>query len=358
MEPTKTDFSNYSIDKIVDIIIRLGLLFLLLSWCFSILKPFIFVLIWGAIIAISVYPAYNRLVKLLRGRKVIPSIVVALVMLSVLVIPGWILTESMIGGIGHIQETYQQGQPIIPPPGESVKNWPSITKPVINLWQLTSDNLQEAVIQHKDQLTQVGKWLIPVIGSFGKGIIQFLISIILTAVMLVFSKPLSTSSLKILNKLAPDKGDHFAKLTVSTVRSVVKGILGVSAIQAAMAGTAFFIAGVPYAGLWTLLCLILSIVQVGSWPVLIPMAIYVFTVTNTFAAILFAIWMLVVMSADNFLKPLLMGRDSSVPTLVVFLGSIGGFITMGFLGLFLGAVILSIGYNLFEAWLNSETQSG
>ena len=193
--------------------------------------------------------------------------------------------------------------------------------------------------------------------GFLSGIIQFLISILLAAVFLVYSEPLTNSSLKVFKRLALSKGDNFAALTIETVRSVVIGILGVAAIQAAMAGVAFYIAGVPFAGLWTILCLMLSVIQLGSWPILIPMTVYVYTTTTPLNATLFAIWMIVVASTDNFLTPILMGRNSSVPMLVLLIGSMGGFITIGFLGLFLGAVILSIGYKLFDAWLNNETMN-
>jgi predicted PurR-regulated permease PerM len=191
--------------------------------------------------------------------------------------------------------------------------------------------------------------------GFATGVIQFLISILLAAVFLVFSESLTNSSLKVFKKLVQTKGENFATLSIETIRSVVVGILGVATIQAAMAGIAFYIAGVPFAGLWTILCLMLSVIQIGSWPVLIPMAIYMYTITTPLNATLFTVWMIVVASTDNVLTPILMGRKSSVPMLVLLMGSMGGFITIGFLGLFLGAVILSIGYKLFDSWLNPET---
>jgi predicted PurR-regulated permease PerM len=177
------------------------------------------------------------------------------------------------------------------------------------------------------------------------------------AVFLVFSESLTVSSLKILNKLAPAKGDYFGEIILGTVHSVVVGILGVAVIQAAMAGVGFVIAGVPFAGIWTLLCLMLSIVQIGAWPVMIPISIYMYSVTSPFYATLFAAWMVLVVFTDNILTPILMGRRSTVPMLVLLMGSMGGFITMGFLGLFVGAVILSMGYMLFDAWLNIETKN-
>lgn len=356
MEGHRTNLNNFELEKIVDILIRLGLLVLLIGLCISFIMPFSLVLIWGAIIAITVHPVYNYLVRLYRGRKILASATVTFAMLSLLVIPTWILTDSMLTGVMQIKDLYHQGQPLIPPPGKEVKDWPAITQPIVSFWQSASDNLQGLLIQHKDQLTEFGKWLLAALSGFGKGVVQFLISILLAAVFLVFSESLTSSSLKVSRKLAATKGEVFAKITIETVRSVVVGILGVAVIQAAMAGAGMFVAGVPYAGLWTLLCLVLSIIQVGSWPVLIPITIYMFSITNPWYASLFALWGIIVVTADNFLTPILMGRGSSVPMLVLLIGSMGGFITMGFLGLFIGAVILSIGYKLFDGWLNSDVE--
>lgn len=355
MEPSETNSSGVNIENTVDTILRLGLLFLLIGLCITFILPFSLVLIWGAIIAITVYPAFLRLVRLFRGRKVLASAFVTLVMLSILGIPTWILTESMLTGMMHFKDMYQSGLPLIPPPGDAVRDWPAIAQPIVNIWQSASENLQGLLIQHKEELTKLGTWLLSAMTGFATGVIQFLISILLAAVFLVFSEPLTNSSLKVFKKLAQTKGENFATLSIDTVRSVVVGILGVAAIQAAMAGIAFYIAGVPFAGLWTILCLMLSVIQIGSWPVLIPMSIYMFTITTPLNATLFTVWMIVVASTDNFLTPILMGRKSTVPMLVLLMGSMGGFITIGFLGLFLGAVILSIGYKLFDSWLNTET---
>jgi predicted PurR-regulated permease PerM len=357
MEPFKTNSSGDNIEKTVNNILRLGLLFLLIGLCITFILPFSLILIWAAIIAITVYPAYNGLVRLFRGQKILASTLVTLVMLSIIGIPTWMITESMFVGIMHFRDMYQSGVPLITPPGDTVKDWPAIAQPIVNLWQSASENLHGLLIQHKDQLKELGVWLLAAISGFGKGVLEFLFSILIAAVFLVFSESLTNSSIKVFKKLAQTKGENFASLTIETVRSVVVGILGVAAIQAAMAGVAFYVADVPFAGLWTILCLMLSVIQIGSWPILIPMTVYVYTTTTPLNATLFAIWMIIVASTDNFLTPILMGRNSSVPMLVLLIGSMGGFITIGFLGLFLGAVILSIGYKLFITWLNTETQN-
>jgi predicted PurR-regulated permease PerM len=191
------------------------------------------------------------------------------------------------------------------------------------------------------------------VAGFGMGVLQFVVSIIIAGVLLAYSDAVGKGTTQVFIRLAGKNGENLASTIVTTVRSVVKGILGVAVIQAAMAGLGFFIAGVPYAGVWTVACLFFAIIQVGAGPVAIPVMIYMFSATDTLTAVLLAIWLVITLVSDNILKPLLLGRGAPAPMLVVFLGAIGGFITVGFLGLFLGAVVLTIGYKLFMVWLES-----
>lgn len=157
-------------------------------------------------------------------------------------------------------------------------------------------------------------------------------------------------------RLAGERGADFADISAKTVRNVVKGILGVAIIQSLLAGTGFVVAGVPGAGLWAFFCLMLAIIQIGIFPVVIPVIIYMFYTASTLTAGLLTVWLILVSLLDNFLKPILLGRGAPVPMLVVFLGAIGGFFSMGFIGLFVGAVILSLGFKLFRVWLDDLSQ--
>lgn len=344
--------SNQTIrfEKLVDTLIRLGVLFFLLGWCFTILRPFILVLIWSAVIAIATYPLFTLFIKVFRGRKTVAAVVLTLLFLIILILPSWLVTQSVFDEVSHLRELNKQGELVIPPPGESTATWPAITKPVLEIWQLASENLQEAVIKYSDQLKAAGAWVLAAVAGIGMGVLQFVLSIIIAGVLLAYSGPIGDAADQIFTKLAGENGKSFAVTIISTVRSVVKGILGVAVIQATMAGLGFFIAGVPYAGVWTVACLFFAIIQVGAGPIAIPVVIYMFSVSDTLTAVLLTIWIGITLVSDNILKPLLLGRGAPAPMLVVFLGAIGGFITSGFLGLFVGAVILTIGYKLFIIW--------
>jgi predicted PurR-regulated permease PerM len=157
-------------------------------------------------------------------------------------------------------------------------------------------------------------------------------------------------SRSLANRLFGDQGPEYEDLVASTIRSVTNGILGVAFIQAVLAGIGFLVGGLPGAGLWTLMFLVAAVLQVGAL-VLIPAVVYMFAIAGTTKAVLFLLWCAFVGLIDNVLKPMLLGRGVSVPTAVVFLGAIGGFFVMGIIGLFVGAIVLSVGYKLFLAWL-------
>jgi predicted PurR-regulated permease PerM len=347
---------NITFERLVDIIIRLCVLLFLLGWCFVILTPFVLILIWAGVIAIAIYPVYNFFIKVFRKRS-LASVMLTLVMLSILVVPSWLVTQSLFEEVNHLRELNSQGKLVIPPPGDRVAGWPAVTKPIVEIWELASENLPSVVREYSDQLKAAGAWLLSAVAGIGTGILQFIISIIIAGVLLAYSIPVGNAATQVFVKLAGQNGEHFVGTTVTTVRSVVKGILGVAVIQATMAGLGFFIAGVPYAGVWTVAALFFAIIQVGAGPIAIPVMIYMFSATDTLTAILLAVWLVITLISDNILKPLLLGRGAPAPMLVVFLGAIGGFITSGFLGLFLGAVILTIGYKLLMLWLGSPQRN-
>jgi len=354
MEPDKNRSQDYDFERIVDVLIRLGILFILVIWCFNILKPFFLVLIWAIVIAIAIFPIHTMAMKLLRGRRTLSIVLIILLMLSIIIVPSSMVIYSLYDGIVHIREMYNSGAPLIPPPGGNTANWPPITKPIVDFWRLASENTQEALVQYSDQVKKIGGWIFSNLADMGKGILLFNVSIIIAGVLLAYSGSSTRITTKIFRKIAGKNGDEFALITVRTIRNVIKGILGVAVIQATMAGIGFFAAGVPFAGLWTVLCLILAIVQIGAGPIAIPIAIYMFSVTDTTTAVILAIWLVITLITDNILKPILLGRNAPAPMLVIFLGAIGGFIFNGFIGLFLGAVILTLGYKLFLVWLSRD----
>jgi predicted PurR-regulated permease PerM len=230
-----------------------------------------------------------------------------------------------------------------------------IGQPLAKFWLLASENIQSALQQLTPALKVIGSWLLSAAAGGGMTILHFVIAIIIAGILLANSSGGNRIARAITHRLADEKGDDYADLAEATVRSVANGILGVALIQSILAGLGFMVAGVPAAGLWALLCLILSIAQIGLFPVVIPIIIYLFYTADTFTAVAFLIWSIPVGLLDSILKPILLGRGVKTPMAVIFIGAIGGLLSSGVIGLFIGAVILALGYDLFLLWLNGSS---
>ena len=317
----------------IEIAIKISALALLIGWCFLILKPFITPVVWGIIIAVSVYPLYNRLTAKLGNRRKLAAATMTIVALLIIILPSVKLAGSMLVGVKNLNDGLQSGSVQVPLLPAGVGDWPIIGPSVEKVWREASVNLMSTLDHYRPQLKSFGSWLLNKSLKTGGGLLLFALSIIIAGILLASAESGGRVARDLFIRLA--------------------GILGVAIIQALLAGIGFGVAGVPAAGLWAFLCLLLAIVQIGIAPIAIPIIIFMFYKANTLTAVILTVWLVLVMLSDNVLKPILLGRGAPVPMPVIFLGAIGGFMSMGFLGLFVGALILSVGYKLFETWLTA-----
>lgn len=344
------DSKDY-VNRAVEVSIHIGLIFLLAAACFLMLRPFLPLIAWGIIIAIAVYPGYQKLQLALRGRGVLSSVLITIVLLTSLVLPVVLLAGTLVGGIQTAAAHFRDGTPIIPPPPASVETWPVIGIPLKNAWSLASTNITTALKSFAPQIKAVVPGLLSVSAGLSLSVLQFALSIVVAGILLANAKNAAGSVHSLANRIFGDRGSEFERLASSTIRSVTTGILGVALIQSLLAAVGFLVAGLPGAGLWAVVFLIAAVLQVGAL-VLIPAVIYMFAISSVTKSVIFTVWCVFVALLDNVLKPLLLGRGVSVPIAVVFLGAIGGFVAMGIIGLFVGAIVLSVGYKLFIAWLD------
>ena len=185
----------------------------------------------------------------------------------------------------------------------------------------------------------------------GLSVLELVLAIVIAAVFLANAESSTNAMRRLTARMVGDRGEEILNLSSATVRSVAVGVLGIAFIQALLGGAGMIVVGVPGAGLWALFSLVLAIAQLPPLLVLAPAIFYVFSVESTTVAVAFAVWSIAVSFSDAVLKPLLLGRGVEAPMLVILLGAIGGMILSGIIGLFLGAVVLALGYKLLEAWL-------
>jgi predicted PurR-regulated permease PerM len=337
--------------------IRIALLFVLVIWCFEIIKPFFVPVLWGVIIAIGIYPIFRRFKHMMRGKDKLAATLITLIALALLIIPSVMLAGSAIDGIKTITTGLDEGTLEIPPPPPEVADWPVVGAPTYKIWNLASTNIDAAIKQAEPQLKKATSALISAAAGIGGGVLQSLISIIIAGAFLATADAGKRAAQTVFTRLVGDQGEALTELAGATIRSVVQGVLGVAMIQALASGIGLMLVGVPAAGLWALMVLVLAIIQLPPILVLGPVAIYVFSSSSTTVAVMFLIWAIVISGSDTFLKPMLLGRGLDVPMLVILLGAIGGMILSGIIGLFVGAVVLALGYKLFQAWLADSAQT-
>ncbi len=357
MSTEPSDKPAFIHNPVIHYTLQLLALALLLISCYLIIEPFITLMVWASVLAITLYPLQKIIAARLRGRNGWAAGLITVVMLLVLIVPAVWLLLSTVQEVKELAELYRAGKFHIPPPSKNVKDWPVIGRNLFDLWSSGSSNMTALIADHTDQAKAVALKFLDLLASTGKGILLFTVAVIASGVLLAYAKPSGDFAKTFFIKLAGKLGADMVGLAEITVRNVAKGILGVAFIQSMLAGIGFVLAGIPLAGLWIVVCLILAIVQVGILPVSIGVIIYIWSHGTTTTAVLLTIWMLIVGVSDNILKPIMLGKGAPVPMLVVFLGSIGGFMTSGFIGLFTGAIILSVGYKLLQAWLNSAKEA-
>jgi predicted PurR-regulated permease PerM len=350
----QTTYDKAQVSTALDASLHIGLAIILAVACLMILLPFLPLITWGIIIAVAAYPGFRRLKSWLGGRGGLSAIVFTVVLLTVLIVPVVLLAGTLVGGVQTLMARFKAGTLIIPPPSASVETWPIIGVPLKSLWARASADLTEAVRSFAPQIKAILPGVFSASAHIALTVLQFALSIIVAGVLLANAEAAYRITCSLCTRVFGEKGADFQQLMGATIRSVTTGILGVALIQSVLAGLGFLVAGLPGAGLWAMMFLIAAVLQVGVL-VLVPAVIYMFTVASTTKAVIFLVWCVIVAVLDNFLKPLLLGRGVAVPLAVVFLGAIGGFIALGLIGLFVGAVVLSIGYKLLLAWIEPNS---
>ena len=338
-------------NQAIDIALKLAVLALMVAWCFQILRPFLFPVLWGIILAIALEPVYNWFITITRKRVKLAAVLLTVILIALILLPSVLLFQSAVDGLRDLKHLYDSGELAIPSANPGVKDWPLIGHTLFDIWNQATTNLEDLLSKYQDQILKAGKFVFESLVGTGASILQLILSIIIAGVLLA-TPGTARASEALFEKLAGSFGKEFVEISRKTVHNVVKGIIGVAVIQSILIGIGFFLSGVPYAGLWAILVLILSIIQLPPMLVIIPVIVYLYSVKSGLGATLWTIYILLAGFSDSFLKPMLMGRGAAVPMLVIFLGSLGGFIAFGFIGLFVGAIVLSLAYKLILYWLD------
>ncbi len=346
--------SKIFISNMVESAIRIGLIFVLFMFTYDIIKPFILPVIWGAIIAVALLPVTKRLQRAYGGRRGLAATTIALLGIALLVTPLVMVSGSIYDGATHALQVLQSGDVKIPGPKPSVADWPVVGGKLYDTWTLFSTNLEQAIQTFMPQIKSALTSLLGMMGGALGSVLLSILSLAIAAGFMTYSESLASGLTTIAIRTAGDNAKSWATLIAATIKSVLLGVVGVAAIQALLIGAGFFVFGVPAAGLLTLILMILCIAQLPALLAVLPVIGYMYMTQDSTTATLFTVWAVVGALSENLLKPMLMGRGVDTPMPIILIGAIGGMLVYGIVGLFLGAVILSIWYELFVWWLSIE----
>ena len=345
------------VSRVMDAFVRIGLVLVLAFFCYRALSPFLTLLIWSLILAVTLYPLHDAVARKLGGRHGLAATLIAILGLALIVAPSAVLMTSLGESVHQFVQNVQSNSLEIPAPVESVATWPIVGPRLHAMWSQAHADLPALVQSLQPQLGDIAKLALGFVGGIGVGLLLFLAAFIIAGIIMAFGEEGARASLAVFRRIVgPARGEELAKLSTATIRAVAQGVIGVAFIQAIIVGLCLLVAGIPWPGLLALIVLVLGIAQVPAILVTLPAIGYIWW-TGTYGnveAIAYTVLLFVAGLADNVLKPLMLGRGVEAPMVVILLGALGGMATAGILGMFVGATLLTLGYRIFMSWVADD----
>jgi predicted PurR-regulated permease PerM len=342
---------------IIGLAIRLAFLGAILFLALSIILPFLETIAWSVVLAVALYPVFDWVANGLGGRRKLAAALITILLLLIVFGPVTWLGLDLVDVPRMIYARLESGALSIPPPIETVKNWPLIGEPIFQFWDLASTNLSAALVKVAPHLKPLGSTLLGAAGSIGVAILQFLASVIIAGFLLSPGPMLVETVAAFLHRRVSRRGNEFMQLAGATIRNVSQGVIGVSLLQALLAGIGLMAAGVPGASLIAFGVLILGIIQIGPTVILVPVIIWSWMTMETSTALLFTAYIVPVNLIDNVLRPIIFTRGLKTPMLVIIVGVIGGTLSNGIIGLFVGPIVLAVAWDLLVAFVRGDDDS-
>ncbi len=354
--PTKPDFAleKRLSARLMDVFVRTALVFIMAMLCFQVFSPFVSLMAWALILAVTLYPAHQKLAGRMKGKQGLAATVLVLAGIVLMVAPTTVLMislgDSVSGFIGSVRDNAVQ----IPAPPPRVAEWPLVGQKVHDLWSTAHSDLPAFIQSMQPKIGDLSKLALAMVGSMGGTMLLFLASFIIAGVIMAFGQSGARSADSIFDRIVGSmRGEQFVRLSTATIRAVALGVLGVAVVQAIVVGVILLIAHVPFAGGIALIVLVLGIAQAPVLLVTLPVIGYVWMSGDygTASAVTYTVLLFIAGMLDNVLKPILLGRGVDAPMPVILLGALGGLASAGILGMFIGAVLLALGYQIFMAWV-------
>lgn len=332
---------SHRVERIAEIV---GLALVVIG-CFVVLRPFVSALLWSAILCFSTWPLYRWLEGRLKGRRTLAAAIMTLLISLVLIVPLVIAGATLAENLTRLTETIRLVKETnLPAPPEWLAKLPVIGPTADAFWNDLASSTDKMAIFLK---THVKPWVLDYSLDIGQGVLQLSMSVFIAFFFYRDGEFVARSFASGFRRIAGEHTQHLLGVVGGTVKGVVYGLIGTSVAQGVLAGLGFKLAGVPSAFLLGLLTFFVSFIPGGAPLVWISVIVWLFYSGATGWGIFMTVWgCTCVFIVDNVLRSYLISRDARLPFALVFMGIIGGLLAFGFIGLFLGPILLAVGYCL------------
>jgi len=332
-------------------VLAIGGLIIVSLW---ILKPFLPALIWATMIVVATWPLLLGLQRRLWGRRWLAVSVLMLMLLLIFVLPFSLAIAAVVANAEEIAGWAKSLSTLtLPGPPDWLNSLPLVGEKLHSAWRdLAASGPDELARLATPYARDAMHWFAAEVGSFGLMAVQFLLTVVLAAVLYFWGEAGAQKAHRFGRRLAGERGERAISLAGRAIRAVAFGVVLTALAQSVLGGIGLAVAGVPFAGILTSLMFLLALAQIGAVPVLLGAAAWLYWKGSIGWTVALVIWSVVVGSLDNVLRPLLIRQGANLSLLLIFAGVIGGLIAFGLVGIFVGPVVLAVAYTLLDAWMH------
>jgi predicted PurR-regulated permease PerM len=339
--------------------IGLALIASLAAACVAITAPFIIPMLWGTILAVSTWPLYRRLRDALGGHRKTAATIMATLLLLVMASPIALLIASLadnadaIGAlVGDLRNLER------PSPPAWLATLPVVGPAIDAFWRQATANVGGLLEQAQPYVAGATGWLLARGADLGLALLEFLVAIVIAGILYVTGEPAMAILRRFVGRIGNEEQVALLDLAGRTIRGVAIGVIGTALVQGTVATVGLLVAGTPAPVLLGFAVFMTAVVQLPTAVTLLPVAGWFFWHGQTWQAVFLSVWALAVVNTiDNFVRPVLISQGANLPFLLIVVGVVGGLLTWGFIGIFLGATLLAVGYTLFRNWLDDDRYS-
>ncbi|HEY1432143.1 MAG TPA: AI-2E family transporter YdiK [Stellaceae bacterium] len=325
----------------------------LIAACFWILRPFLPAIIWATTLVVATWPIMLRVQRRLWNRRGLAVTVMTLAILVIFVLPFWLAITTITDNFDRITEgaTSLAAFKLPPPPGW-LSAVPFFGERAASFWEsLAASGVDPLVARAAPYAGGVASWFVAALGGLGIVLVQFLLTVAIAAIMFVKGEHAAIAARRFGRRLAGERGEQSVRLAGQAIRSVALGVVVTALAQSLLGGIGIALAGVPFAAVLTAVMFMLCLAQLGPLPLLVPAIIWLYWSGETGLGTFLLVWSVLLSTLDSVVRPLLIRKGAHLPLILLLAGVIGGLIAFGLVGIFLGPVVLAVGYTLLQSWM-------